>query len=147
MKFFSHEPPWYIAGLAFECTGCGLCCAGPAEGYVWLNDKELNEIAEFLKITPAEMRKRYIRKVGRRQTIVERKDNHDCSFLVQRPEGGKKCSIYAVRPAQCRTWPFWPSNLACPQDWSLAGLRCEGINRGTMHDFDEIEQRRRATGG
>ena len=135
-----------MAGLAFECTGCGLCCAGPVEGYVWLNEVELARIAEFLKITPAEMRKRYVRKIGRRQSLVERKDNHDCVFLVSRESGGKQCSIYSVRPSQCRTWPFWPGNLASPEDWSLAGLRCEGINRGPVHDVHEIEQKRHATG-
>ena len=38
---------------------------------------------------------------------------YDCVFLKEDPERGRKtCSIYPVRPLQCRTWPFWPENLA-----------------------------------
>jgi len=146
MKLFAQKPPWYVAGLAFECTGCGVCCSGPAEGYVWLTDKEIIQIAHFLNISPTEMKRRYVRRVGTRRSLKERQDNHDCIFLVPREEGGKKCSIYPVRPSQCRTWPFWPGNLTSPEDWALAGLRCEGINRGDIHGLDEIEDKRRTTG-
>ena len=31
--------------------------------------------------------------------------------------GRAVCSIYRARPAQCRTWPFWPENLLSKRDW------------------------------
>ena len=46
MKLF-HRQPWYAGGLAFECTQCGQCCAGPNEGYVWVNDAEVARLDEF----------------------------------------------------------------------------------------------------
>ena len=33
---------------------------------------------------------------------------HDCVFLDRTYLPGKAiCSLYAARPTQCRTWPFW----------------------------------------
>jgi Fe-S-cluster containining protein len=145
MSILSRKERWYIAGLAFECTGCGSCCAGPGEGYVWTTTEEIAHIADMLGIPEREMRRKYVRKVGRRFSLVERVDNKDCIFLVPDGEGGRKCKIYDVRPHQCRTWPFWPSNLGKPDDWAYAGLRCPGINRGAVHDLDEIEAKRRVT--
>jgi Fe-S-cluster containining protein len=145
MSFFSHGERWYVAGLAFECTGCGTWCAGPGEGYVWTTSEEIVLIAAKLGISEAEMRRKYVRKVGRRFSLVEHADNKDCIFLVPDGDGRRKCKIYNVRPRQCRTWPFWPGNLSAPGDWLRAGLRCPGINRGPVHSLDEIETKRRAT--
>lgn len=91
------------------------------------------------------MRRKYVRKIGRRFSLVERSDNNDCIFLTLKADGGKHCRIYPARPAQCMTWPFWPSNLTSPQSWALVSLRCGGINRGTIHSCDEIEAKRKAT--
>jgi Fe-S-cluster containining protein len=43
------------------------------------------------------------------------------------------CSIYQVRPLQCRTWPFWPEVIKSPATWARAGKGCPGINNGTRH--------------
>lgn len=40
---------------------------------------------------------------------------------------GKSCSIYSVRPAQCRTYPFWPEIVQSPHHWAAESARCEGI--------------------
>ena len=140
MAIFAQQPPWYAAGLAFDCLGCGDCCAGPEEGYVWVSQDEIAAIAEHLSISPAELWRRYVRKAGGRCSLVERPGNHDCIFLDD-DAGGRKCSIYPVRPLQCRTWPFWTSNLASPNTWAMAGARCPGINRGRAFSFDEIKDR------
>jgi len=39
--------------------------------------------------------------------------DYGCVFLD--PFG--QCSIYDVRPVQCRTYPFWPSLLESKEDW------------------------------
>lgn len=39
--------------------------------------------------------------------------DHGCVFLDPRGQ----CSIYAVRPVQCRTYPFWPSLVDAQEDW------------------------------
>jgi len=145
MKLFARRAPWYAGGLAFECTGCGACCAGPEEGYVWVTPDEIAAIAKHLGIPQADVRRKYVRRAGRRYSLVERPGNKDCIFLFDDPDGGRKCLIYPVRPTQCRTWPFWPGNLNRPIDWSLASVRCPGINRGPLHSYEQIEQKRNAT--
>ncbi|MFP4054079.1 MAG: YkgJ family cysteine cluster protein [Phycisphaerae bacterium] len=148
MKIFASKPDWFVAGLAFECQQCGRCCAGPEEGYVWVTPDEITTIAEHLGLPRKEFMKRHVRRVGTRYSLKECKPSHDCIFL-QPIEGqdGWGCAIYEVRPTQCRTWPFWHSNIHSPEAWALAGDRCVGINRGPLHDPEEIHARADATRG
>ena len=139
------EVPWYVAGLAFECAGCGGCCAGPAEGYVWVTAREIIAIAAHLGLSEADMLRRHVRQVGSRQSLKEDPLTRDCLFLRGDADGRRTCAIYAVRPVQCRTWPFWASNLATPDDWAEAAVRCPGINRGSIHTAAQIRERRDAT--
>jgi Fe-S-cluster containining protein len=145
MDWFSSKRPWYAAGLAFGCSGCGGCCAGPEEGYVWVTQREMERIAEVLKMPVAEFRRTCTRRVGGRFTIVEDRTTKDCIFLGRDEQGNRRCRIYSVRPTQCRTWPFWPGNLTSPDAWAAALLRCPGINRGPLHSLEEIEEARRRT--
>ena len=133
MKLFARKPPWYVSGLAFECQQCGRCCAGPEEGYVWVTPAEITAIAAHLGMDEVAFRSRYVRKVRRRFSLKEQPHTKDCIFLRANDDGGRGCGIYAVRPMQCRTWPFWASNLASPDSWSMAQQRCSGINRGQLH--------------
>jgi len=134
---------WYGAGLHFECIQCGNCCAGPDEGYIWLTRAEIELIADFLEISVGRFREKYLKRVGTRSTIIEQPVTKDCIFLKQ-IEGQKKCSIYPVRPNQCRTWPFWSENLANPAAWNRAARKCPGINRGSAYEFSEIERIRKS---
>ena len=141
MNFSKIKRPWYVAGLHFECMQCGRCCAGPAEGYIWVTRPEIELIADFLKITTAELRRKFLRRVGLRTTIIEHHVTKDCIFLNRGLHGEKrKCMIYPVRPSQCRMWPFWPSNLANPAAWNETAQKCPGINRGRHYSYEEIEK-------
>lgn len=124
-----QQEPWYAEGLSFACTGCGGCCTGQP-GYTWVSGAEIEEIAAFLKISVRDFSRRYLRRVGNRYTLTERRPHYDCVFL----EGGKKCAIYPVRPTQCRTFPFWPENLRSPEAWEEASRHCEGIR----HDAPRV---------
>jgi len=55
------------------------------------------------------------------------------------------CGIYAVRPLQCRTWPFWDGNLASKDNWDASARRCPGMNRGKPFTQEQIETLRDAT--
>ena len=137
--------PWYIAGLHFECVRCGGCCSGPDEGYIWVTNPEIELVARFLEMSVGELRRRYLKRVGFRTTIIEQPSNRDCVFLREK-QGRKQCMIYPVRPSQCRTWPFWPGNLASPDTWNRAAEKCRGINRGRLcsaSEIDEIRKRKR----
>jgi len=136
------KTPWYIAGLHFECMQCGRCCSGPDEGYIWVTSPEIKLIADFLKIKPRQLRQKYLKRVGLRATIIEQPGTKDCIFL-QESDGQKRCTIYPVRPGQCRMWPFWPNNLKSPAAWNKVAQKCSGINRGSFHSFEKIEKIRK----
>ena len=133
---------WYVAGLNFECHGCGGCCSGPGEGYIWVTRPEIEIIADFLKTTVGQFRRKYLKRVGLRTTIIEHQTTKDCIFLKAGADG-KQCMIYSVRPSQCRSWPFWASNLTSPGTWNKAAQKCPGINRGRLYSFEEIEEIKR----
>lgn len=132
---------WYKEGLHFQCAGCGGCCTG-APGYVWLTDEEEKQIADFLNISLEEFEKTYTRMVyGLRRSLKEiPQSNYDCVFFNSET---RQCSIYDVRPAQCRTWPFWDSLLKSKKDWDEASKTCPGCNQGPLIPFEEIEIRRK----
>ena len=127
---------WYTAGLRFECTQCGNCCSGDP-GYVWATKEEVARIAEFLGRPDGWLDKQQLRRVGLRYSLTE-KANGDCIFL-KRANGKSMCSIYPVRPGQCRTWPFWNSNLKTPEAWAAAAGTCPGMNNGKHYDLVQIE--------
>jgi hypothetical protein len=134
---------WYACGLHFECTGCGRCCAGPEEGYIWITTREIERLAEHLRMSVEAVRKQYVRRVGFRLSIIEDPMTNDCIFLTPSNNGCRGCAIYSVRPNQCRTWPFWNENLASPDDWNRAAVKCPGINRGRLYAFEDIERLRK----
>src|SRR2546422_530762 len=103
--------PWYSAGLRFECTRCGNCCTGEP-GYVWLDAKEVKDIAAAVELSEAEFQAAYTKKTPRGLSLRE-KPSGDCVFFDRQ----RGCTIYAIRPQQCRTWPFWESNVASPKSW------------------------------
>ena len=129
------DQPWYADGLAFECTRCGMCCTGDP-GYVWVTDEELEIIAKFLGQPLQEVRELYSRKARGRRSLRE-KANGDCVFYDRQ----KGCTIYSVRPPQCRTWPFWDSNVATPEDWEHTCQVCPGSGQGEVIPVEEISRR------
>lgn len=130
---------WYDNGLHFECMQCGRCCAGPAEGYIWVSRPEIKLVANYLKETVGQVRKKFLRRVGLGITIIEHQTTKDCIFL-QESSGQRICMIYPVRPSQCRMWPFWPSNLASACAWNKTAQKCPGINRGRHYSREAIEE-------
>ncbi len=139
------QAPWYADGLRFECTQCGNCCGG-APGYVWVSEHEAREIAAFLDLSTEAFYEQHVRRVGNRYALLE-KPNWDCAFLIPDKRGRKVCAIYSVRPIQCRTWPFWPSNVEARQTWKAAGESCPGIDRGKHHALPVIQQAMARNGG
>ena len=127
------EKPWYHEGLKFHCTGCGNCCIG-APGYVWVNKAEIEAIASVLNLDVKTVQQRYVRQVGIRKSLVEFSGG-DCVFFDNKNRG---CQIYEVRPRQCRTWPFWASNLRTSDTWQQTCRDCPGANRGPLVSLREI---------
>jgi len=128
--------PWYHDGLKFQCLGCGRCCTGQP-GYVWVTRREIEILAATLQLDVAELERRFVRCAGRRKSLLEL-PNGDCTFY----DGtSRRCTVYAARPAQCRTWPFWVSNVRTPRAWEATCAACPGSGRGPTIPSDQIEAR------
>lgn len=121
-------------GLRFECTMCGNCCTGPT-GYVLFTDDEADAMAASLGLGRDEFFAKYTRETMLGRSLTERATVHgqDCVFLDREKVPGRAvCGLYEARPAQCRTWPFWTSNLRTRRDWEDAGKKCPGMNQGPL---------------
>jgi Fe-S-cluster containining protein len=127
------DQPWYHDGLKFKCTRCGNCCTG-APGFVWVNAEEVTKIARYLGESEEKVARKYVRRIGVRHSLKEHA-NGDCVFYSRE---GRGCSIYPARPRQCRTWPFWNSNLAGPEAWQETCRDCPGAGRGDFFSLEEI---------
>ena len=90
--------------------------------------RERAAIRAFLKLSPAWFRRRYLVRVDADTTGIRLERNGRCPFLGV----DNRCRIYAVRPRQCRTYPWWPELVEKKRDWTEEAQRCEGMNRGTV---------------
>ena len=131
---------WYQNGLKFECTECGNCCTG-APGYVWVNKEEIAALAKEVNAASIEeFEHKYVRAVGIRKSLKELPhSNWDCVFFDNQ---SRRCRVYHARPRQCRTWPFWDSNLRDEDSWEETCRVCPGSGSGKLHDVATIEQQR-----
>jgi Fe-S-cluster containining protein len=130
-----NDALWYKDGLRFACLRCGGCCSG-FSGTVLVSVEEMATLAQRLNLSEAEFRKRFTRVVGREAISLIEKENKDCIFF----EAAVGCTIYADRPRQCRTWPFWRFNVHSAERWQREALRCPGMNQGALHSSDRIKQ-------
>jgi len=89
------------------CSTCeGNCCIGES-GYIWITVDEIEKLSIYLNISVDELFKNYLIKYGYRFSIKEKQlsqNNYACIFF---DTNIKRCTIYDVRPSQCRTFPFW----------------------------------------
>jgi Fe-S-cluster containining protein len=127
------DQPWFRDGLRFQCTQCGDCCTG-APGYVWVNKAEIEALAAKFLMTVEGFEAAYVRRVGARKSLVEY-PNGDCVFFDSE---ARKCTVYDARPPQCRTWPFWNSNIKSTKAWAETCEVCPGSGKGNLVTAEEI---------
>jgi hypothetical protein len=131
--FPARGDEWYAGGVRFQCTCSGKCCSIHGDyAYVYLTREEERAIAAHLGLARREFRRRHTRRASFGDRTLRFPDGA-CTFL----DGGR-CSIYPVRPGQCRTWPFWPENME-PAVWEReVAAFCPGVGRGRLYTRDEI---------
>ena len=114
-------------GKTWMCQRCGNCCRWP--GLVRVTGKEIDIIADYLKMDPEDFLEEYVEVTPDRRglTLISRPD-HSCIFL----EEPSKCLINEVKPIQCGGFP---------NTWNFAGWRdkCEA----RLVDKDSFEQEAR----
>ncbi len=89
------------------CEACrGKCCRGES-GYIWAKYPEIVDMADFLEMSVEDFATMYLRKVKHRYSLTEKQlgDNDDACIFFDETQA--RCTIYPVRPLQCRTFPFW----------------------------------------
>jgi Fe-S-cluster containining protein len=101
-----------------------------------VDEDNLAEIAAFRGEALEEIRERYSRPAQGKRTLRE-KSSGDCVFF-DRQTG---CVIYPVRPPQCRTWPFWESNVESSDSWQATRAVCPGSGQGDLISSEEIARR------
>ena len=126
----------YSQGLYFSCVKCSACCRHES-GIVVLTENDLKLLADFKKMGYNEFTEAYCRWVpywnGAERLSLKEKPGYDCIFW----EDG--CSVYPVRPLQCRAFPFWESIVNSSAAWKSIAASCPGMNKGTLVTRDEIE--------
>ena len=130
-----NDEPWYKDGLQFRCTQCGNCCTG-APGAVWVGDDDVERIAEHTGKSVGEIRLFHTRLIANRVSLTEY-GNGDCTFF---DGAARRCTIYPVRPEQCRTWPFWPANVESRESWKRTQAACPGANQGEFVPAEEVRR-------
>ena len=128
--------PWYGAGLCFACRQCGSCCTGEP-GYVWVSEEEIAALAAALGFPIYQFEASFVRRVGDRKSLIELTGG-DCVFF---DSTARRCRVYELRPRQCRTWPFWQSNVRDAESWRETSALCPGCNRGPSVPAEEIRRR------
>jgi hypothetical protein len=132
--------PWFAEGLRFECTGCHACCRGGHGGVVYATEREVARIAEHLGMTPTAFRRAHVEMLDGHETLRLTAEG-DC------PLWKDGCTVYPVRPRQCRTYPFWPEHLRSRRAWERESAACEGMGRGEVHSLVRIRAVLSSRGG
>ncbi|MBF0245451.1 MAG: YkgJ family cysteine cluster protein [Planctomycetes bacterium] len=127
---------FYDEGLHFECVqDCSRCCGG-GPGYVWLSEEDVAAISDFLGMSTEAFKVTYTKECLDELSLKDiEEDNWNCVMLK---EG--RCMIYAVRPIQCRTYPFWSSNIESALSWKREKKHCPGIGQGKLYAREDIEE-------
>jgi shikimate kinase/Fe-S-cluster containining protein len=127
--------PFYRKGLRFSCKRCSFCCrAGP--GFVFLSGDDLLNISKKLDMREDEFIQVYCRWIdwdGGARLSLKEKTSFDCIFWKD------GCSIYELRPVQCRTYPFWAFMLESEEVWLCTTEECPGAGSGNLVSREYIE--------
>lgn len=122
----------------FECTQCGQCCSRP--GVVMITNPELVSIAHTIGVN-LEYLKRICLDYDGEHWLIEVNEGEHCPFLEN-----DRCSVHAVKPEQCRTYPFWPEIVESLQTWQAEAPYCPGIGRGPAYTTHQIRELTRGNG-
>lgn len=128
--FYKRSP------LRFQCTGCGKCCTGNSSHYVELSVDEAQHIRQMLGVSEQWFRRHYLVKLFDDRQGLRITEKGRCILLDQ----NGMCRVYEARPAQCKSYPWWPELVSQESAWKREARRCEGIGRGDVIPVEVIEQ-------
>ncbi len=120
----------------FACQRCSKCCRH-TPGTVYLTENDVELLITHLNI-PFERFKQECCNVliqnGKDLLVLKEKRNYDCIFWSD------GCIVYDSRPAQCRSFPFWPEIVEMPDVRKEEMKRCPGIGKkGDITNEDKLK--------
>lgn len=139
--------------MKFECQeSCGGKCCKIPKGkalFIFLTWADRMKLAKFLRKPMNKFAQRSSfshTRFGREGFHWHLKQTSDqCQFLTK----AGKCGVYEARPTQCKTWPFWPENMA-PETQEMFMKECPGIGVGPELPIEtvnaQLEEQRKADG-
>lgn len=105
---------------AFQCQGSGNCCR--VEGYVRINQDNLEQMAAIKGMSPLEFKSKYVVMDRGWMTIASPRHRPLC-FLNE----ANKCEVYDGRPKACRRYPDWPEIWQDEDSLMLELAVCPGL--------------------
>jgi Fe-S-cluster containining protein len=127
---YTGGPYFFDGGLHFKCLQCGDCCTGEP-GTIYVSAVEIESIAAHLQLAVERFRAIYL--YPYRESFSIKEDRRGRCLLFK-----QGCAIYPLRPLQCRTFPFWFSNVRSESRWRRIAECCPGIGRGKRYSREEI---------
>ena len=82
---------------AIDCRQCGECCRVTE---VELAERDIEQLAKFLRIKPAKFVEEYTTTAEDGEMILRRTKESGCVFL-----SGNECTVYEARPGNCERFP------------------------------------------
>jgi len=126
----------FSKGMRFQCQGSSNCCVSRGSyGFVYLSKKDIIRLAKHIDLSTKDYINLYCDKTDGFIHFKERRKNGECQFLEK-----KRCSIYATRPTQCRTWPFWGENMKTKMWNDEIKSFCPGIGKGKVIQSSKINK-------
>lgn len=126
--------------FSFHCYDCGDCCRHES-GYIFLLDFEIRKIANYFKINEKEFKSNFTIKISENLYSLKEKENLDCIFWEKENRNNKGgCSIYKIRPLQCKNFPFWLTTFSSKENFEYTAKRCSGImsKNGRIYKKHEV---------
>jgi uncharacterized protein len=105
--------------IRFTCKKCGACCG---VGFIYLKKGETKKIADYLNMPEKQFKKKHTEWFLLLGRALKWNNSGACMFLKNR-----ECSIYAARPSQCGTWPYWKRIINNKNDLDRAKVYCKGL--------------------
>ena len=115
---------WWSEGVRFTCQpDCGRCCDEPG-GIVYLSRNDVERLAQHANLTvPEYLKKDCTTTLDGRYVLRSNQSDGICIYLDE----NKQCTIYEVRPQQCKAFPWWAENLRSQRSWKQVKASCPGL--------------------
>ena len=115
---------WWADGVHFSCQpDCGRCCDEPG-GIVYLSRTDAQRLADHAGLSVQEyLRRDCTTTLDGRYVLRSNQSDGICIYLDEK----KQCTIYEVRPQQCKAFPWWAENLRSKRSWNNVKATCPGL--------------------